>query len=142
MEEPKDKRTKEYKEWLKSQENNSLGLGDAIEEITKATGIKKLVGDCEGCEKRKEKANIIGHQLEYFFKKYNPNQFTNKEAKEWNLFLNRDNKNIIEPEHQELIVRLLKSILNMSVRPCPSCSASLWNKYIKMIDYVYKEYGT
>ncbi len=38
----------------------SKGLGDTIEKITKATGIKSLFekakGDC-GCEKRKENLN-------------------------------------------------------------------------------------
>ena len=38
----------------------SKGLGDTIEKITKATGIKKVVdklpGDC-GCDKRKETLN-------------------------------------------------------------------------------------
>jgi hypothetical protein len=39
----------------------SKGLGDSIEKITRATGIKNLVekitnGDC-GCDKRKEKLN-------------------------------------------------------------------------------------
>ena len=43
----------------------SKGLGDSIEKITKATGIKALVekytrprGGC-GCEKRKDKLNKI-----------------------------------------------------------------------------------
>jgi len=41
----------------------SKGLGDSIEKITKATGIKDLVekitkGDC-GCDKRKDKLNKI-----------------------------------------------------------------------------------
>ena len=42
--------------------NESKGLGDSIEKITKATGIKKVVEkvtgekDC-GCNKRKEKLN-------------------------------------------------------------------------------------
>jgi predicted restriction endonuclease len=41
--------------------NKSKGLGDSIEKITTATGIKNLVekitkGDC-GCDKRKEKLN-------------------------------------------------------------------------------------
>jgi hypothetical protein len=38
----------------------SKGLGDTIEKITKATGIKKvvdlLIDDC-GCDERKEKLN-------------------------------------------------------------------------------------
>ncbi len=39
------------------------GLGDTIEQITKATGIKhvveRIVGDDCGCEKRKEKLNKL-----------------------------------------------------------------------------------
>ena len=81
-----DKRTKdykEYKEWLKLkvdpnklevayeelkakiEENNvlSVGLGDVVEKITEATGIKKAVkavlGDDCGCDERKEKFNKI-----------------------------------------------------------------------------------
>ena len=42
---------------------NSSGLGDAIEAITEATGIKKLVkfiaGDDCGCEERKKKMNKL-----------------------------------------------------------------------------------
>lgn len=55
-----DKRTKEYNQWLKE---NPEGLGDTIEKITEATGIKKVVEkltpkgkDC-GCNERKEKLN-------------------------------------------------------------------------------------
>lgn len=60
-----DKRTKEYKEWAKYHKQ-SRGLGDDIEKITKATGIKAAVDfifdkagkDC-GCDKRKEKLNKL-----------------------------------------------------------------------------------
>jgi len=74
-----DKRTKdykEYKEWLSSKEEpsyeklkeniekeNKVGLGDVVEKITEATGIKKAVkavlGDDCGCDERKEKFNKI-----------------------------------------------------------------------------------
>ena len=55
---PKDKRTKEYKEWKANHEKACNGLGDQVEKITKATGIKKAVDtvfdklgkDC-GCDK-------------------------------------------------------------------------------------------
>ena len=45
----------------KEMAEESKGLGDSIEKITRATGIKNLVekitnGDC-GCDKRKEKLN-------------------------------------------------------------------------------------
>ena len=47
MKKPKDKRTKAYKDWKKKfdakNENKSEGLGDTIEKITEATGIKKAV---------------------------------------------------------------------------------------------------
>ncbi len=57
-----DKRTKAYKECIK----NEIGLGDIVEKVTEATGIKKAVEkvskklgvDC-GCEKRKEMLNQI-----------------------------------------------------------------------------------
>ena len=35
---PKDKRTKRYKDWVARYENQSSGLGDTVEKITKATG--------------------------------------------------------------------------------------------------------
>ena len=45
----------------KEMAEESKGLGDSVEKITRATGIKNLVekitnGDC-GCDKRKEKLN-------------------------------------------------------------------------------------
>ena len=56
-----DKRSKEYKDWKKQQP--SEGLGDTIEKITEATGIKKavewLAGEDCGCDKRKESLNKI-----------------------------------------------------------------------------------
>jgi hypothetical protein len=62
-----DKRTKEYKAYKKAYERylentkkESKGLGDTIEKITKATGIKGFVDmlsdDC-GCDERKEALN-------------------------------------------------------------------------------------
>lgn len=125
-----DKRSKEYKQYKK-------GLGDLVEDITKATGIKKLVGECEGCNKRKETLNIAGHQLEYFFKKHSPNEFKQEDKDLWNLFTDRENQNKITTEHQLLIVRLLKDVLNMSVKPCSNCDAGIWKKYIQMINTVY-----
>jgi hypothetical protein len=56
-----DKRTKEYKAWKKRQEASSKGLGDSIEKITEATGIKAavkfLAGEDCGCDQRKEALN-------------------------------------------------------------------------------------
>lgn len=56
-----DKRSKEYKQWKKSQPVE--GLGDVIEKVTEATGIKKavkwLAGDDCGCDERREKLNKL-----------------------------------------------------------------------------------
>tara|TARA_R100001591_G_scaffold117447_1_gene136922 strand:- start:577 stop:987 length:411 start_codon:yes stop_codon:yes gene_type:complete len=63
MKKPKDKRTKEYKEWKKNYDKSSKGLGDTVEKITKATGVKKLVewvaGEDCGCDERKEIMNRL-----------------------------------------------------------------------------------
>jgi len=57
-----DKRTKAYKDSIKNKAPK--GLGDVVEAVTKATGIKKLVEvftpegkDC-GCDKRKKDLNL------------------------------------------------------------------------------------
>lgn len=58
-----DKRTKEYKQWKEKRDAASKGLGDSIEKVTEATGIKKAVkfiaGEDCGCDERKAKLNDI-----------------------------------------------------------------------------------
>ncbi len=62
-----DKRTKAYREWKAKFElendSKSKGLGDTVEKITKATGIKKVVkavfGDDCGCDERKDRLKSI-----------------------------------------------------------------------------------
>jgi hypothetical protein len=62
-----DKRTKAYKIWKAEfeakQAEQSKGLGDTVEKITEATGIKKVVkavlGDDCGCDERKAKLNKL-----------------------------------------------------------------------------------
>ena len=60
---PKDKRTKAFKEWAKNHAQASEGLGDTVQKITTATGIKKAVkwiaGDDCGCDERKDKLNKL-----------------------------------------------------------------------------------
>ena len=43
MKPPKDKRTKAYKQWKAKYDKSSKGLGDTVEKITTATGIKRAV---------------------------------------------------------------------------------------------------
>jgi len=58
-----DKRTKEYKEYIKEHESKSKGFGDSIEKVTESTGIKKAVkfiaGEDCGCDNRKDKLNEL-----------------------------------------------------------------------------------
>ena len=59
-----DKRTKEYRLWKESQIVNQepKGLGDIVEKVTKATGIKAIteaiLGDDCGCDERKKRLNV------------------------------------------------------------------------------------
>ena len=106
------------------------GLGDVIDNITEATGVKALVNvvskaldvDC-GCEKRKE----------YLNKKFKFNCLSDEEIAKWKLFKEADKK-VLTMEDQLLICDLLKSGYNMSVQPCSSCGASNYIRWIQMID--------
>jgi hypothetical protein len=79
MEQPKDKRTKAYKEWKANQEKASEGLGDTIAKVTEATGIKKAVkfiaGEDCGCDERQERLNRVF--------KYNKPECLNEEEYEY-----------------------------------------------------------
>jgi len=79
MEQPKDKRTKAYKDWKANQEKASEGLGDTIAKVTEATGIKKAVkfiaGEDCGCDERQERLNRVF--------KYNKPECLNEEEYEY-----------------------------------------------------------
>ena len=120
---------------------NKKGLGDVVEDITKATGIKKIVGECEGCNKRKQFLNEAPARIIEFFRKYKPNEFKEEDRKLWKSFIERENVNTINPVQQQLIIRLLKEVCNMSVKPCGTCNGSVWNKYIDKINTVYDSYS-
>ena len=95
MEKKIDKRTKAYKDSLKKSE----GLGDTIEKVTKATGIKKVVEwltdgkDC-GCDKRKAWLNekfrykaecLVKSEYDYlkeYNKRHNPKRFERSDVKQ------------------------------------------------------------
>lgn len=54
------------------------GLGDIVETVTKATGIKTLVDsmadgeECTPCQKRKESLNKTGEKISKFLKNKSP----------------------------------------------------------------------
>ena len=105
------------------------GLGDTVAKITEVTGIKKIVGECEGCKKRQAKLNKM------FPYKRNLND---SERKEWEDFINRKVQTKINKTQAKMIVRILKDCLAMSVKPCYTCGVSTWKTWINKINKVYE----
>lgn len=118
-----DKRTKAYREWKakfeKEQESKSKGLGDTVEKITKATGVKKAVkalfGDDCGCDERKSKLNKL--------MKYNVTNCL--EEKEYNYlsdFLSK-NKQRVTMVEQRALLDIFNRVFNQrkQMSSCPSC---------------------
>ena len=115
-----DKRSKEYREWKKKHAEASEGLGDTVEKITKATGIKKAVDtvfqklekSC-GCEERKEKLNQV-------FRYRKPECLTEQE---FNLIKDAvdTKKNKFTPDEQNAFVAIYERIFKTKVE-CTPCS--------------------
>jgi len=126
-----DKRTKEYKEWLASQDNQSEGLGDTIEKITEATGIKKAVkfiaGEDCGCDKRKEKLNEL-----FPYKK--PECLTEYE---YNYLVEemRVAKNVIPQLTQVKMLKIYNRVFHDKKKPssCGPCFLEPYNALKKLI---------
>ena len=105
MKQPKDKRTKAYKDWKANQEKASEGLGDTIAKVTEATGIKKAVkfiaGEDCGCDERQERLNRVfkynkpeclnEEEYEYIadWIENGNDKLNNKQLKEMNVIYNR-----------------------------------------------------
>ena len=126
-----DKRTKEYKEWVASQDNQSEGLGDTIEKITEATGIKKAVkfiaGEDCGCDKRKEKLNQL-----FPYKK--PECLTEYE---YNYLVEemRVAKNVIPQLTQVKMLKIYNRVFHDKKKPssCGPCFLEPYNALKKLI---------
>ena len=145
-----DKRSKEYREykqWLKAKESyknlkenvekdTSIGLGDVVESITKATGIKKVVeaitDDC-GCDERKEKLNKI-----HVWKKRNV-QCVKEEDYEWLKENVKESKSRYTFEERERLVNIYNYIYNTKEKNsnCSSCIRGLvktLRRYLEVYD--------
>lgn len=132
-----DKRTKEYKEWKKNHSKASEGLGDTVEKITKATGIKKAVDtvfsklekDC-GCDERKKKLNER-------FRYEKPECFLEEE---FNLIHDRieSKSDRFTPDQQAEFIKIFERVFNTKIVGCSSCAfkAEVWSKLVTL----YREY--
>jgi hypothetical protein len=135
FEEPKiDKRSKAYKEWKKNHENESEGLGDTVEKLTKATGIDKLVkfiaGEDCGCEERKEKLN------EAF--RYNKPECLNEAEFNYLADFFEQKPTSVKPSQQKRLLEIYNRVLRTDKQPstCQEC----WVDTIKQLKKVYEAY--
>ena len=114
------------------------GLGDTIEQITEATGIKKAVEmfskatglDC-GCDERKERLNKL------FSYNRNINCLTEKDYNALTEFVD-PKKNTLTPEEQKVVSDIYYNVFNyrLELSSCGSC----WANKIKELTKVYNEY--
>lgn len=134
---PKDKRTKQYKEWVAKYETASEGVGDTVAKITKATGIDKavkfLAGEDCGCNDRKDTLN-------HLFPYNKPNCFTEQEFEVLDELFSNINwrlKTLTGEDIKSLYV-IYNRVMNTADSPsgCGSCVMGRLNK----LERLYKEY--
>ena len=115
--------------------NSSKGLGDDIEKITKATGIKKVVDafvdatgiDC-GCDARKEKLNKL------FPKKTQPLCLEEKEYNFLKEFFVDFNGRELRPRYHEELSRIHSRIFQHKFYiPC-TCNPKEWKRHIDRLE--------
>ena len=114
-----------------------MGLGDAIQKVTKATGIEKVVkwiaGEDCGCEERKQKLNEL-------FPIYKPLCLTEDEYKWMTNFRSIKSNTLVDEE-----ARILSSIytrvfqLRRPYMPC-KCDPNAWNELIADLNKIYDTY--
>jgi hypothetical protein len=131
-----DKRTKAYKEWkAKFEANQSKGLGDTVEKVTKATGIKKVVkavlGDDCGCDERKAKLNKLV--------RYKVVNCLEQDEYEFLKEVFERNKKKVTPEEQIKFKNIFERVYNKRLTSdCLSCS--FVSEIYKPLNNLYKNY--
>ena len=130
-----DKRSKAYKEWKKKYNKDSKGLGDTVEKITKATGIKKVVEfianeDC-GCDDRKEKLN-------HLFPYYKPECLNEKEYIYLAEFF-ENNPTTINGVMQKELLEIYNRVFK-DKKEITSCSSCFTNGVYAKLKRLFKEY--
>jgi hypothetical protein len=112
----------------------AAGLGDTVAQITKATGIDKLVkfiaGEDCGCDERQAKLNEL-------FPYRTPKCLTEDEY----TYLNESQvltKQSLKPSEQDAILKIYNRIFGISREPT-SC-ATCWMEIIQKMQKVFNEY--
>lgn len=111
----------------------SKGLGDKVEQFTKATGIKKVVDaiseatgiDC-GCEERKELLNKL-------FPRKDPECLTEDE---YNTYkgIREEIKRKISPTNQKVLLSIYNRAFKTRYEEVCACNAPLWRQIVKDLD--------
>lgn len=125
MEEPKDKRTKAWKQWKQEfDEKNSIGLGDVVEKITEATGIKAIVNavtdDC-GCEEKKVKLN---KKYRFSYSRNNLRCFNEETYNKWTELKPRAHKTLSEDDYKTIVdigIQLFEQDNTKQIHTCGPC---------------------
>lgn len=124
-----DKRTKEYKayaEWKANQEASSEGLGDTIEKITEATGIKAavkfLAGEDCGCDERRQKLNQLF--------RYNKPECLTEEEYNWLSEFYSTNKNVVTGMEKQMLIKIYNRVFgaNKKMTSCSSCMRTIYDR--------------
>jgi hypothetical protein len=132
---PKDKRTKAYKEWKAKYNSAPKGLGDTVEKITTATGIKKIVkfiaGEDCGCDERKE---VLNKKFRY----KRPECFTEDE---YNFVGNIVDSgiNTLSIDQNRRMVQIYNRVFNDNRKPS-GCSSCFLNSVFKPLKTLYATY--
>ncbi len=113
----------------------SKGLGDTIDKITTATGIKKVVKkifkDSCGCESRRQKLNKLFP--------YSTNQkCLNEEEYNWLDSYMSEHRSVISRDEQHKMLEIYNRVFqaNKQTSSCSSCVRELYNTLNKL----YKAY--
>ena len=122
--------------------NSSEGLGDTVEKITKATGIKAVVDafadatgiDC-GCDARKEKLNKL-----FPYKRVEVLCLERDEYQTLDQFFEEFNGNEIKEHWQKPLSQIHARVFQHKMYiPC-TCSPREWQGHIKDLRGLYEAY--
>lgn len=118
-------------------ESQSIGLGDTIQKITKATGIEALVkfigGEDCGCSERQQKLNKL-------FPYRKPLCMTEQEH-DWFTHFKSINNTTLSPMEADKIAVMWSRIFQSKriQKPC-SCNPKAWQNMINELTQVYDTY--
>jgi len=117
----------------------SKGLGDTIEKITEATGIKKLVkfvaGEDCGCEERKALLNDL-------FPYKEPECLEEDEYNQLTEFFETFDNGTIKEKYTKPIATIHARVFNHKMyMPC-TCNPKEWKQWTRDLRKVYEQYKT